>query len=91
MAKPSCGLKDSNPLVAMLKEAVEQHGLKDSIKITACGCLGLCEEGPVMVVYPAGIWYHGVAPADVDDIVTGHMLQNRPVARLQYHWPETKS
>ena len=90
-AKPSCGPKDSNPIVALLKEEVEKHDLVDSVKITACGCLGPCEEGPIMVVYPDGTWYRGVTPTDVAEIVDRHVLQNEPVKTLLYTWPETNN
>ena len=90
-AKPSCGPKNSNAIVALLKEAVEKHDLKDSVKITACGCLGPCEEGPMMVVYPEGTWYRVVKPSDVENIVNNHILKNKPVPELQYDWPETNS
>lgn len=81
-AKASCAPKDSTLLLALLKEEVEKRGLQDEIKVTGCGCLGPCDEGPVMVVYPQGIWYQKVTPEDVPEIVEQHMLQNKPVERL---------
>lgn len=46
------------------------------------GCLDQCEHGPCVVVYPEGIWYGGVAVADVATIVEEHLLGGRPVRRL---------
>ncbi|HXM45198.1 MAG TPA: hypothetical protein VN924_28425 [Bryobacteraceae bacterium] len=40
------------------------------------------------MVYPEGTWYCNVRLADVDEIVTEHMLRGRPVERLLYRWPE---
>ena len=90
-AKPSCGPQNSNPIVAHLKEAVEEHGLKKRVKITACDCLGPCEDGPMIVVYPEGTWYHGVKPSDVAEIVNSHILEDKPVKNLKYDWPETNA
>ena len=44
--------------------------------------MGLCEEGPVMVVYPAGAWYRRVRAADVPEIVEAHLRQGKAVDRL---------
>lgn len=88
-AKQSCGMNNSHQVLEKLKEAVEKHQLMDEIRVTRCGCLGPCEEGPMIVVYPAGIWYRNVGPDDVEDIVRSHMLQNKPVARLVHSGPES--
>lgn len=87
-AKPSCGPKNSNQILIMLQEEVEKRGLTDNIKVTGCACLGPCEDGPVMVVYPEGIWYGHITPEDVSEIVELQMLQGKPVTRLLYNWPE---
>lgn len=88
-AKPSCGRSDSHQILDRLKEAVEKHELMGEIRVTRCGCLGPCEEGPTIVVYPAGIWYKGVKVDDVEEIVNSHMLNDKPVARLVYNGPES--
>jgi (2Fe-2S) ferredoxin/SAM-dependent methyltransferase/DNA-binding CsgD family transcriptional regulator len=51
------------------------------VQITACGSLGLCESGPNMVVYPEGIWYGGMTPGDVPELVREHFGNGRPLAR----------
>src|SRR5271167_1205235 len=47
--------------------------------------MGLCDEGPVMVVYPAGVWYRRVQPSDVPEIVGTHLRDGRPVDRLVWN------
>lgn len=76
-------------MLMMLREEVEKRGLDNEIKVTASGCLGPCEEGPVMVVYPEGVWYQKVGPSDVSEIVESHMVGGVPVKRLLYDWPES--
>jgi len=88
-AKASCGPQDANQVLMMLREEVEKRGLDNEIKVTASGCLGPCEEGPVMVVYPEGVWYQKVGPSDVSEIVESHMVGGVPVKRLLYDWPES--
>jgi (2Fe-2S) ferredoxin/cyclopropane fatty-acyl-phospholipid synthase-like methyltransferase len=58
-------------------------GLSENVIVSGCGCLGLCDSGPLMIIYPEGTWYVKVAPADVKEIVSSHIAQGRPVARLQ--------
>jgi (2Fe-2S) ferredoxin/predicted O-methyltransferase YrrM len=54
----------------------------EKVQITTCGSLGLCERGPNMVVYPEGIWYSGVKPEDVPELVRVHFQEGRVVERL---------
>ncbi|NIR50815.1 (2Fe-2S) ferredoxin domain-containing protein [candidate division KSB1 bacterium] len=86
--KPSCGPQNSNQILILLQEEVEKHGLLNDIKVTGCACLGPCEEGPVLVVYPEGTWYANLTLEDINEIVESHMLQGQPVRRLLYDWPE---
>src|SRR5437879_347337 len=84
----SCAARGSTEIVSQLRLALAAHPqLWDSTSITECGCLGPCTEGPTMVVYPEGIWYTGVRPADVDEIVREHLANGRTVERLVHRWP----
>ncbi len=66
----------------LLQAEVEKRGLLNEVKITGCDCLGPCEEGPIMVVYPEGTWYKKVTTDDVSEIVETHIIQGKPVSRL---------
>ncbi len=47
------------------------------------GCLDRCDEGPVMVVYPEGVWYTYVDISDVDEIIDSHLVGGEIVERLR--------
>jgi len=53
------------------------------IRVNKAGCLDRCADGPVMVVYPEGIWYTLVDQDDVEEIIQSHLINGRPVERLQ--------
>jgi (2Fe-2S) ferredoxin len=53
------------------------------IRINHAGCMNVCEHGPVMVVYPDGIWYKYETESDIEEILRSHVIGGRPVARLQ--------
>jgi (2Fe-2S) ferredoxin/precorrin-6B methylase 2 len=65
-----------------LRKEVAARGILDEVQITTCGSLGLCERGPNLVVYPEGVWYSGVRPEDVRELVESHFIKGQPVERL---------
>lgn len=69
---------------ARLKALVKERGLSDRIRINHAGCFSQCGNGPMVVVYPDGIWYAAVTPADADEIVARHLVGGVPVERLRY-------
>jgi len=79
---PSCSARGSVPIIEALRREVAARNLFDSVQVTSCGSLGLCESGPNLVVYPEGVWYCGVSADDVAEIVTEHLQGGRPVERL---------
>ena len=52
------------------------------VRVNKAGCLDRCEEGPVAVVYPEGIWYTYVDREDIDEIVDSHLRDGKIVERL---------
>ena len=61
---------------------IDQRGLFKNIQITSTGCMGPCDKGPTILVYPEGIMYSGVKPADVPTILEQHLLGDEPVTSL---------
>ena len=58
---------------------------QNGISISQASCLGFCNVGPAMVVYPEGIWYQPTTAADMDEIVQSHFVEGKPVERLRVY------
>jgi (2Fe-2S) ferredoxin len=82
---PSCCARGGEETLEALRREILARGLEDEVQVTTCGSLGLCEWGPNMIVYPEGVWYTGVTPQDVPEIVRSHFQENTPVERLVRH------
>ncbi|MCL2695766.1 MAG: NAD(P)H-dependent oxidoreductase subunit E, partial [Clostridiales bacterium] len=79
-----CVASGSVPLAAALREELANAGLQDEVQVVHTGCFGLCEQGPIMVVYPEGTFYCRVHAEDAAELVQEHFLKGRPVTRLVY-------
>ena len=79
---PSCSANGAFTVLNGLDREIQACGFGGDVQLTTCGCMGLCDEGPVMVVYPEGVWYRHVQPSDVSEIVGQHLLYGKPVDRL---------
>lgn len=67
------------------KQRVKALGLAGpgKVRINKAGCLDRCEEGPVVVVYPEGVWYTYVDQNDIDEIIESHLCDGKVVERLR--------
>lgn len=83
--RPCCAASGSEALRDHAKRRVKELGLAGpgQVRVNIAGCLDRCEEGPVAVVYPEGVWYTFVDEADVEEIVTEHLAEGRVVERLK--------
>jgi (2Fe-2S) ferredoxin/SAM-dependent methyltransferase len=66
---PQCSSAGGKELLQNLRAAVVRAGRAEDIAVTPCGCLGLCRQGPIVIIHPEGLWLAGVAPADASRIV----------------------
>ncbi len=80
---PCCSAAGSFRVLEALHRELGAQGLADEVQVSSCGCLGLCDSGPVMIVYPEATWYAKLTPADVPEIVSSHFKAGKKVARLE--------
>ena len=83
--QPCCGQHDAQTAQKHAKRRVKELDLNGAgkIRINQAGCLDRCAEGPVLVVYPEGVWYTYVDTSDIDEIVDSHLVQGKIVDRLK--------
>lgn len=81
----NCHLRGSLPIIRALETELIRKGLYQEIRVVETGCLGLCEQGPGIVVYPESVMYTRVTVADIPEIVEEHLLKGRFVRRLMAH------
>ena len=86
-----CTSSGSAEIQEALHREIAAKGLEDEIKVVQTGCFGLCALGPIMIIYPEGIFYSKVTAEDVPEIVEEHFLKGRPVERLIYKEEENET
>jgi NADH:ubiquinone oxidoreductase subunit F (NADH-binding)/(2Fe-2S) ferredoxin len=73
-----------------LDKELRSRGLENEYKVVITGCNGFCAAGPIMTVFPEGIFYEKLKPEDIPVLVEEHLLKGRPVEKLMYKEPEKK-
>ncbi|MGO3914291.1 NADH-ubiquinone oxidoreductase-F iron-sulfur binding region domain-containing protein [Enterococcus viikkiensis] len=89
-AGTGCISSKSSEFVDSLKEELEKNHLTDQVNIVKTGCFGLCAQGPIVIIYPEGIFYHQVQPKHAKKIVSDHLLKGKLVEKLLYHDNDNK-
>ena len=69
-ARKSCADGDNLAVRSSLKEEVKKRGWTGKVRVSQCGCLGLCQKGPNVILYPHKIWYSGVSEKDSGAIIS---------------------
>ncbi|MCM1314561.1 MAG: NADH-quinone oxidoreductase subunit NuoF [Prevotella sp.] len=79
-----CTSSGSPKVIEKLEQEFEAKGLTDKIQIVKTGCFGLCELGPIMIVYPEGTFYSRVDIDEIPRIVDEHLIGGKPVKEFLY-------
>ncbi len=80
----ACCSGGADNLVTEFASCLEAAGLKDKVQVVKTGCLGFCEQGPIVKILPQGTFYVQVKKDDVKEIVAEHLVKGRVVQRLCY-------
>lgn len=78
----SCAQRGSMDVMMKFYEELQTRSLFEDILVTSSTCIGPCDLGPTVIVYPDGVWYSRVTRDDVGEIMTKHLTGGQPVERL---------
>ena len=80
-----CQQHDAQAMRDYAKQRCKELGLvrNGTVRINNAGCLNRCAKGPVIVVYPAGVWYTWADKTDIDEIIEQHLVNGQVVTRLK--------
>ncbi len=78
-----CNTHGASEMLAYAKDRAKALGVGNGrIRLNRAGCLGRCDEGPLIVVYPEAVWYTYIDRSDIDEIIEEHLMHGRIVERL---------
>ncbi len=83
--EPCCARFNAQKMRDYAKQRIKALGLngEGGVRVNSAGCLGRCEKGPVVVVYPECVWYTWIDEEDIDEIIEQHLQQGQVVERLR--------
>lgn len=82
VAKGFCHTKGAIEIIQSFTEKLEEEDITD-VMVSNTGCFGICEKGPIVLIYPDNVWYGSVSPDDVEEIVEEHIKKGEIVKRLE--------
>ena len=80
----NCSSSASGEIIREFERQIAEKGLEKEIKVVRTGCFGMCEAGPVVIVYPEGAFYARMTVENVTRIVDEHLVKGRVVKELLY-------
>jgi len=81
--KGSCRQHGANPVAEKFADEFGERELWGRMKLNTTSCMGTCEHGPTVLIYPEGVMYGKVTADDVDKIIDQHLLNDQPVEELK--------
>ena len=85
-----CAASGSPKIKERFEVEIRKAGLAQQVKVIETDCAGLCEAGPIVIVYPEGSFYCRVSEKDVAEIVREHLVSGNIVKRLLYREADDK-
>jgi (2Fe-2S) ferredoxin len=80
--KGYCQSNEGLEIMQRFIEEIDDREIGGDVFLSNTGCFGICEKGPIVVVYPDNVWYGSVSPDDVEEIMDSHIERGEIVERL---------
>ncbi|CAA6606314.1 MAG: (2Fe-2S) ferredoxin domain-containing protein [Alphaproteobacteria bacterium] len=77
----SCAERGAQDMAEAARKIFKEMNLEKT-RFNYAGCLGRCGQGPVLVIYPEGVWYSVKTSADIEEILSLHLREGKLVERL---------
>ncbi|MBP0726846.1 (2Fe-2S) ferredoxin domain-containing protein [Bacillus sp. RG28] len=81
----SCKLKGAEKVTEVIRETIKECRLEDIVHTTKTLCNGECLHGPVVVLYPNGIWYENV-DAEIGDLLIKQLSKDTIMSKNQFYF-----